>query len=161
MPGAGQKALQPLEGDWDVTMTLYIATGSPQKPATTKLAAKREWIADGRFLRDVTQGDGYYRQGTMGYSNMDRRFEWVTQDGINAGMMIYLGTPGSGPKVPISMTGTFTDQGLLGETSKGKRVQQRTVVTVQDQDHHRIDLYFTPAGGKERLVGRQKFVRRR
>jgi len=160
LPGAGQNALEPLVGDWDVTMKLYAAMGTPQKPFTARLVCHREWIGGGRFLRDVTQGPEYFRQGTLGYSNIDKRYEWVTQDGLNANMMIYLGRPGSAPGFPITMTGSFTDQGLLGESDAGKRVAQRTVITVRDRNHHQIDIYFTPSGGKERLVDSKVYVRK-
>lgn len=158
-PGPGQHALDPLVGDWDVTMTLFAAMGSPEKPYTAKLRTHREWIANGRFLRDVSEGPNYFRQGTLGYSNMDKRYEWVTQDAMNANMMIYLGRAGSGTAQPISMTGNFTDQGILGENMAGKSIGQRTVITIQDRDHHRIDIYMTPPGGRERLVDRKDFVR--
>jgi len=160
LPGPAHRALDPLVGDWDVTMTLYAAMGSPEKPFTAKLTTHREWIAEGHYLRDVTRGANYYRQATLGYSNMDRRYEWVTQDAVNANMMIYLGAPGSGPSHPISMVGTFTDQGILGEASVGKAIGQRTVITIQDPDHHQIDLYFTPPDSTERLVDRKVYVRR-
>ena len=96
MPAEGQKAMEPLAGDWKVTMTVYIAMGSPEHPVTSNdLVAHREWIAGGRFLRDVTEGtiggSPYWRMATLGYSNMDGRYEWVTQDAFNANMMIYQG----------------------------------------------------------------------
>jgi hypothetical protein len=164
LPGDGQKAMQALAGDWRVEMSLYAAMGSPQHPATsTDLVSHREWIGDGRFLRDVTQGtfggSPYYRMGTLGYSNMDRRFEWVTQDGLNANMMIYQAPKGSGPGFPASLAGTFTDQGLLGEASAGKTVRQRTVITIDGPDHNVMEIYFTPPGGRERLVDRKAYTR--
>jgi hypothetical protein len=160
LPGEGHKLLEPLVGDWVVTMTLYAAMGSPEKPYTAKLTTHREWIAGGRYLRDVTEGESFYRQGTLGYSNMDRRYEWVTQDAINTNMMIFLGIPGSGPQIPITMIGSFTDQGILGDSVAGQLVGQRTVIAIQDDDHHRIDLYLTPPGGEERLVDRKVFIRK-
>ena len=160
MPSGGHKALEPLVGDWDVTMTLYAAMGTPEKPYTVKVRTKREWIAKGRFVRDVSEGPDYFRQGTLGYSNIDLRYEWVTQDAMNANMMVYLGKPGSGVRMPISMSGTFTDQGILGEDTVGKSIGQRTEITITDNDHHRIDLFMTPPGGEERLVDSKAFVRR-
>jgi hypothetical protein len=93
--------------------------------------------------------------GVLGYSTMDRRFEWVTQDNLNSGMMICRGAAGSGPNFPASLTGTFTDQGVLGEAVVGKEVGQRSEIVVQDRDHHRIDIYFTPPGGTEQLFDRK------
>jgi Protein of unknown function (DUF1579) len=163
MPGDGHKAMEPLAGDFEVKMSLYGALGTPDKPFTATLKAHREWVGDGRFLRDITSGDipggHYWRMGTLGYSTMDRRYEWVTQDALNANMMIYLGKTGSGPQFPASLSGAFTDQGVLGEKVAGKRVAQRTEIVIQDQDHHRIEIYFTPPRGKERLFDRKDYTR--
>jgi hypothetical protein len=164
MPGPGQAAMKALVGDWRVKMMLFAALGTPDKPAVSNdIRTHRTLIAGGRFLADETigtmGGQPYYRRGTLGYSNMDKRYEWATQDGLNANMMIYLGAPGAGPGFPASLTGTFTDQGLLGEKSAGKTIRQRTVITVADKDHHRIEIYFTPAGGRERLIDRKDYTR--
>jgi hypothetical protein len=83
------------------------------------LICRREWIAGGRYLEDTTQGTAaggtYWRRGWLGYSNMDRRYEWVTVDAVNTTMMSYAGALGSGSKMPITMSGVFTDQGVAGE----------------------------------------------
>ena len=164
MPGPGQAAFAPLLGDWRVEMKLYAALGTPEKPLVSNdLTAHSELVADGRFLTDETRGtvsgQPYYRRGTLGYSNMDKRYEWVTQDGLNASMMIYLGARNAGPGFPASLAGTFTDQGLLGEASTGKTIRQRTVITIADEDHHRLEIYFTPPGGRERLIDRKDYTR--
>jgi hypothetical protein len=164
MPNEGHKAMEALAGDWQVEMMLYAALGAPEKPFTAKLSTHREWVGDGRFLRDITSGDigangQYWRMGTLGYSTMDKRYEWVTQDRLNANMMIYLGKPNSRRGFPANLVGTFTDQGLLGEQYAGKPIGQRTEITVQDRDHHRIDMYFTPRGEPERLIDRKVYTR--
>ena len=164
LPGAGHAALQPLEGTWRVEMSVYMVVGTPEQPAvSTDIIARREWVAGGRYLTDVTQGtlagSPYYRQGLLGYSNVDERYEWVTIDATNANMMIYSGTPGSGPRIPIVMSGVFTDQGWLGEATAGKPVGMRTVITIESNDRHRFDLYFTPPGGAERLIDRKIYTR--
>jgi hypothetical protein len=164
LPGDGQAAMQALAGNWRVEMTLYAAMGSPEHPVSSNdLTARREWIGGGRFLRDVTEGtfagSPYYRMGTLGYSNMDRRFEWVTQDGLNANMMIYQGARRSGPTFPASLYGTFTDQGLLGEASAGKTIRQRTLIRVDSPDRHVMEIYFTPPGERERLIDRKVYTR--
>lgn len=160
MPSDGHRFLEPLVGDWDVAMTLFAALGTPDNPYTVKVRTAREWIANGRFLRDVSEGPDYFRQGTLGYSNVDARYEWVTQDAMNANMMIYLGVPGGGPGNPINMLGTFTDQGILGEEMVGKVVEQRTEILITGPDHHTINLFMTPPGGEEMLVDSKVFRRR-
>jgi hypothetical protein len=164
LPADGQKAMAPLAGVWKVTMTVYAAMGTPEKPVTSSdLVARREWIAGGRFLRDVTEGtiggSPYWRMGTLGYSNIDGRYEWVTQDALNANMMIYQGAANAGPQFPASLSGAFTDQGILGERYVGKTIRQRTVIKIDGPDHHTIDLYFTPPDGAERLVDHKGYTR--
>jgi hypothetical protein len=164
LPGEGHDAMKALVGKWRVSVTLFMAMGSSEHPVTsTDVATTREWIGGGRFLYDTTTGSiagaPYWRIGTLGYSNMDRRFEWVTQDGINAGMMVYLGTPNAGPGFPINMTGTFTDQGVLGEAYAGKPIGMRTEIIIKGPDEHVFDLYFTPPGEPERIADRNVYTR--
>jgi hypothetical protein len=168
-PGEGHVLLRALAGTWRVEKSLYIAIGTPERPATSRdLVARRRLIAGGRYLQDITEGPiaggAYYRMGLLGYSTMDRRYELVTVDGTNANMMIYRGDalvappPASATPV-ISLTGTFTDQGLIGEDTAGRSVAMRTVIRVEGPDRHVIELHFTPPGGAERLIDRSVYTR--
>jgi hypothetical protein len=164
LPGRGHAALQPLVGIWRVENSLYIAVGTRDKPAVSSdLICRREWVGEGRHLRDVTEGTmaggRYWRLGLLGYSNMDERYEWVTVDGFNASMMIYLGAPRAGSETPIVMSGVFTDQGVLGEQAAGKLVAMRTVIRIESNDRHTFELYVTPPGEPERLADRKIYTR--
>jgi hypothetical protein len=138
---------------------------SPELPpiVSEDIATRREWVADRHYIEDLTEGkiEGkpYWRKGWLGYSIMDRRYEWVTIDSLNTTMMIYRGKPGSGGETPIEMTGVFTDQGVVSEKTVGKAVGQRTVVRIDDKDRHVFELYFTPPGGKEQLADRSVYTR--
>jgi hypothetical protein len=164
LPGAAHRALEPLVGTWKVEKTSYIAGGAPQKPVSSRdIISRREWLADGRFLRDETQGQiggsKYWRLGLLGYSTMDRCYEWVTIDALNANMMIYRGVPGSGERLPITVTGVFTDQGLISERTAGKPIQQRTVIRIESNDRHVIELYLRPPNAAEFLADRAVYTR--
>lgn len=164
LPGRGHAILEALEGTWRVEKSLYVALGTSDEPAVSDdLTCRREWLADGRYLRDVTEGMiagvPYWRLGLLGYSMMDRRYEWVTIDMANANMMIYRGAPGSGAQAPITMSGTFTDQGVLGEETVGEPIDQRTVIRIEDDDRHIVELYFTPPGDAEILADRSVYTR--
>ena len=173
LPGPGHAALRGLVGDWRVEKALYIAVGTREKPAVSSdLIARRHWIAGGRFLHDVTEGSiaggPYYRMGFLGYSNEDARYEFVTVDGMNANMMIYRSDPVKGAEhsdaagnFAISMSGTFTDQGLISEQTAGLVIAQRTVIRIQSDDRHEIDLYFTPPGRAEMLIDHSIYTRMR
>jgi hypothetical protein len=173
LPGPGHAALRALEGDWRVEKALYIAVGTRESPAVSSdLIARRRWIAGGRFLHDVTEGaiaaGPYYRMGFLGYSNMDSRYEWVTVDGMNANMMIYRSDPVNNSQrfdaargVEISMSGNFTDQGLFSEQTAGVVIGQRTVIRIQSDDRHEMDLYFTVPGKDEVLIDHSVYTRLR
>jgi hypothetical protein len=163
LPSAGHTALKPLEGQWRVEHSIYIVLGTPEKPAvSTDITCRREWVSDGRYLRDVTEGtiagQPYYRQGLLGYDNMDQRYEWVTID-MNTMMMIYRGANGSGPAMPIVVNGVFTDPGWLGEENVGKEVPMRTVIRIESNDRHVFEIYFTPPGKNEILIDRKVYTR--
>jgi quinol monooxygenase YgiN len=166
MPNEGHAALEPLIGAWRVHKSIYGTMGrSPDLPpiVSDAITTTREWVADGRYIQDTTtgtvEGQPYWRRGWLGYSNMDRRYEWVTIDSLNTTMMIYLGKPGSGNKLPIDMTGVFTDQGVVNEDTVGKPIGQRTVIRIESNDRHVYELYFTPPGGKEQLADRSVYSR--
>lgn len=164
LPGPGHKMLEPLAGKWRVEKELYVAGGTREKPLRSReITSHREWLADGRFLRDETEGriagSRYWRLGLLGYSTMDQCYEWVTIDALNSNMMIYRGAPGSGPHLPITVAGTFTDQGIISEDTAGKSVKQRVVIRIESADRHVIELYFQPPGRDELLADRSVYTR--
>jgi hypothetical protein len=164
MPGAFHEVLKALEGEWLVDKRIYIAVGTREKPAvSSNMVAKRQWVAGGRHLLDITEGSlggsPYYRLGVFGFSNIDHRYEWSTFDGLNANRMIYQGARVDEPSHTIVMTGVFTDQGLLGEKTVGKQIAMRTVIQIEDIDRHVIELYFRPGGSSELLIDRSVYTR--
>jgi|SRR5882672_224170 uncharacterized protein DUF1579 len=164
MPGAGQQALQPLAGMWRVEKSLYVAIGTPDHPVlSANMVTHREWIGDGRFLRDTTEGIiggmPYFRTGFLGYNNIDRRYEWVTADNVTPTLMSYRAKTGSGVQMPIDMAGSFSDLGLTGEQNVGKTIPMRTLIRVENNDRNVFEIYFTPPGGAEVLADRMVFMR--
>ena len=166
LPGSGHEALQPLVGRWRVRYEVYGTLGrrGDEPPIVSEdVTTRREWIGEGRFIEDTTEGTlmgaPIWRRGWLGYSNIDQRYEWVTIDSVNPTMMIYLGAPRSGPQQPIDMNGAFTDQGVAGEETVGKRVGLRTVIRIDNNDRHMFELYFKRPGDKEVLALRSVYVR--
>jgi hypothetical protein len=165
IPSAGHAALVPLVGSWRVQQSVYGTMGrSPDLPpiVSQDIRTTRVWVADGQYIEDTTEGtmegQPYWRRGWLGYSNIDRRYEWVTI-GPRVPMMIYLGKPGSGEQMPIEVTGVFTDQGVVSEQTVGKPIGQRTVIRIESHERHIFELYFTPPGGKEQLALRSVYTR--
>jgi Protein of unknown function (DUF1579) len=166
IPSSGHGALAPLVGSWRVELSIYGTMGrSPDLPplVSRDIGTTRVWIADGQYIEDTTEGtvEGkpYWCRGWLGYSNLDRRYEWMTVV-PRVSMMIYLGKPGSGEQMPIEVTGVFTDQGVVSEQTVGKPIGQRTVVIrIESNDRHVFELYFTPPEGKEQLALRMAYAR--
>ena len=165
IPGAGHAALASLVGSWRVELSIYGTMGrSPDLPpiVSNDIRTTRVWTAGGQYIEDTTEGtveeQPYWRRGWLGYSNIDRRYEWVTIS-PRVPMMIYLGKPGSGEKLPIEVTGVFTDQGMVSEQTVGKPVVQRTVFRIESNDRHISELFFTPSKGKEQLAFRLVYTR--
>lgn len=57
------------------------------------------------------------------------------------------------------MTGVFTDQGLIEEATVGKQISMRTIIAIESNDRHVIELYFTPPGGDEILIDSSVYTR--
>ena len=163
--------LDPLIGEWDVEKTNKIIPGfSPEKPLVSKgtITTHREWMTGTGdfFIKDETIGKfgefDYYRLGVLGYSIPDDRYEWNTTDNFNPMMMTYKGEPGSGKASgDISISGEYTDAGMLGEQFKGKTIKQRTEIKIESNDRHTVNLYFTPPGEPEKLVDTMVYTRRK
>lgn len=163
-PGEGQRVLAPLAGTWQVEKSLFVAVGTPDRPAVSKdMTTTREWIGDGRFLQDVTRGtlggSPYFRTGLLGWDNMEKQYEWTTADNFTPTLMAYVGRAGSTPRQPIDMAGSFVDLGITGEENVGKSIPMRTVIRIESNDRHVFELWFTPPGRAEVLADRMVFTR--
>jgi hypothetical protein len=165
LPSAFHAALRPLEGRWRATKQIFIAIGTAEHPATSEdIITTRSWIAGGRHLMDVTQGSiggtTYYRMGVISFSNVDHRYEFATFDGMNANSMLYRSEPLDRHANLIVLSGTFTDQGLLGEALAGKTIPMRTIIRINDLDQHEIELRFdVPGGQQDLLIDRTTYTR--
>jgi hypothetical protein len=166
LPGPGHQALAPLVGTWRVQLSIHSSLGrSPDQPplVTEDLISRKQWLAGGRYIEDTMEGSlngsPVWRRGWLGFSTMDDRYEWVTIDPVNTTMMYYEGAPRSGNQRPIVMTGNFTDQGVAGEDTVGRRVAMRTVIIIESNDRHVFELYFTRPGQREALATRAVYTR--
>ncbi|NKY87500.1 DUF1579 family protein [Nocardia veterana] len=164
---AGHTRLDRLVGEWSVEKSTYVAGGTPDHPLVAHDTVSRwHWITKtgNNFLQeevDGTLGDKpYYRQGALGYSPTDDRYEWSTVDSMTPMMMTYRGAKNSGSAADIVMTGDFTDPGILGPANAGKTTPMRTVIRFESPDRTVMEIYFTPAGGAEVLADRVVLTRR-
>ncbi|MFI9838326.1 DUF1579 family protein [Nonomuraea sp. NPDC051941] len=164
-PGPFHRQLDPLVGTWKAVKTNYLLGGG--KPIVSRdITVTTRWIAKtgGRFLEERTEGtlggNPYYRLGVLGFSTIDRRYEWTTFDSVTPTAMTYRGPALTKRTDKLSLPGTFTDPGVLGPEYVGKTIPMRTVITIRSNDKHTFDLYFTPPGQSERLVDHVVYTRK-
>ncbi|GAA2358984.1 hypothetical protein GCM10010404_10170 [Nonomuraea africana] len=165
-PGPHHRVLDSLVGTWKATKTNYLLGTDGQPVVSRDMTVKVRWIAKtgGRFLEEKTEGTlgdiTYFRLGVLGFSTIDRRYEWTTFDSVTPTAMTYRGAPVSGSPSVLSIPGEFTDPGVLGPDYRGKAIPMRTVITIRSKNKHTFDLYFTPPGQSERLVDRVVYTRK-
>ncbi|MEU6408436.1 DUF1579 family protein [Microbispora sp. NPDC046933] len=164
--GPFHRRLDPLVGTWKATKYNYLLGGDGKPVVSRDITVRTRWIAKtgGRFLEEeaegVLGGHPYYRLGILGFSTIDRRYEWTTFDSVTPTAMTYRGPALSEVGDVLSLPGTFTDPGVLGPEYVGKTIPMRTVITIRSNDRHTFDLYFTPPGQPERLVDRVVYTRK-
>ncbi|MCP2287999.1 DUF1579 family protein [Nocardia amikacinitolerans] len=157
----GHRRLNQLVGEWRGDKSTFVAGGTPDEPLRTEIVSRWQWIAEtgNNFLREIATGDfgdrPYYRQGTLGYSPTDNRYEWSTVDSVTPMMMTYKGAKDSGGSdTELTVLGEFTDPGVLGERFVGKTIPMRTTIRLESPDRVVMELYFTPPGEAEMIADR-------
>jgi hypothetical protein len=160
LPGAQHQWLNPLVGQWAVEMFVYPAPG--QAPIVSKdMSAKREWLLDGRYLREELQGTfaGYpsSRIAVLSFNNLDERWELSTVDSFEPGQMWYAGRSVGSPG-RFELHGESTEAGL-GPTPTGRKRDLRFEFEITDANKHVQRIYVKYPGAAEQLFVEQRFTR--
>src|SRR5262245_9783693 len=80
-PGPAHQALEPLVGDWDVEVKMWMAPDGP--PTVTKGTAKSAWTLKGRFVQQEFNGEFMGKPfrgiGFTGYDNVRQKYRsfWI------------------------------------------------------------------------------------
>lgn len=140
LPGERHAWLNPLVGTWAVEMRVYPGPGA-QPIVSRDLRATRTWILGGRYLREelvgTFAGNPSNRIMTLGYNNLDERFELVSQDTFEPGQMFYVSRGGETAN-RFSLEGESTEAGQGVEPTGRKR-------------DLRFEFEITPTGSVERI----------
>jgi hypothetical protein len=160
MPGEKQAWFAPLVGDWNVEMLVYPAPGA--RPITsTQLTAKRELILGGRYLREelIGQfgGNASHRIMILGYNALDERFELVSVDTFEPGMMSYHGPATTADR--ITLTGESIEAGF-GPNPTGRKRTLRFEFEIKPTSS--VERIFAKYPGEaEFLFVEQRFTKKR
>lgn len=160
MPGEQHRWLEPLTGKWDVQMRVWPAAGA-QPVTSTELAATREWILGGRYLREELTGrfadQPSTRVGLLSYNNLEQRFEFLTADTFEPGQMWYA-SQGMDSARQISLRGESTEAGYGPQPTGRKRALRLEMEISEGRNVQRI--YVKYPGEAEFMFVEQIFVRK-
>jgi hypothetical protein len=162
LPGERHRWLEPLVGRWNVEMRVYVGPGQP--PLVGKeLRARRDWVLGGRYLREelegVFAGNPSNRVATLGFNNLDERWELATVDTFEPGQMWYasqaIGTP-----TRFALHGESTEAGM-GPQPTGRKRELRFEFEIVGPDQNVQRIYVKYPAQPEQLFVEQIFTRAR
>jgi hypothetical protein len=160
MPGEQHRWLEPLVGRWNVEMRVFPAPGAPPL-VSGGLTATRQWILDGRYLREELRGafmgNPSSRDGVLGFNRLDGRFELATVDTFEPGQMFYAGRDDATP-TRFSMHGDSTEAGMGAEPTLRRR-DLRFEIEILDRDTNVQRIFVRYPGASEVLFVEQRFTR--
>ena len=103
---------------------------------------------DGRYCQELASGQmmgaPFNGMGITGYDNVLGKYVSTWIDNMGTGIMSSQGTADASGKV-ITFVGTTSDP------VSGKPSKMRMVTTIADDDHHTLDMYGIPPGGKKEM----------
>ena len=154
-PGPHHKKLDPLVGDWTykATFTMDPSTPSMEMSGTST----RKWILDGRFMQDDSKGDSgmpFRGLGISGYDNAQKKYVSTWVDSMTTSITNSVGEVDASGKVFTYWHDEFNPM-------YGQRVKSREVIRIIDSNHHEMEFYSTPPGGKEFKSGHIKYERKK
>ena len=144
-PGPMHEYLGPLVGSWDMTTKHRMTSEQPWEESTAH--AQREWILDGRFVKETVEADfmgqPFHGIGFFGYDNVREEYCYMWIDSMGTGIMTGAGSSSDGGKV-ISFEGT-TANAMTGE----KDAWFRHVMRIVSDDENVFEMYAKDPSGEE------------
>jgi hypothetical protein len=147
-PGAAHKALDPLVGNWNAEVKMYMDPSAP--PNITKATAKSAWDMNGRFVRQEFKGEfmGKPFRGLSftGYDNTKQEYNSVWIDDMNTAIHLAEGKAKDGGKV-ITLEGHY-DCPLTGEKDK----PSKQVIRIINRDKHVFEMHDPTKGAHSKTM---------
>jgi len=141
-PGPQHAMLAKMAGDWDCVIHYQMDPSQPMQEE--KSSATITTLMDGRYVQEVASGTmmgaPFNGMGLYGYDNVLGKFVSTLIDNMGTGIMKSEGTA-DGNK--INWMGSMSDP-LTGKVTK-----ERMVTIVTHDDHHTMEMYGVPRGGKK------------
>jgi len=145
-PGPAHKALEPLVGEWNAEVKMWMAPDAP--PTVTKATAKSTWAMNGRFVRQEFNGEfmGKPFKGLSftGYDNTKKKYNSVWLDDMNTSMMT---SEGEGDSKVITFESHY-DCPITGEKDKASKQVYRII----SNDKHIFEMHDPAKGANSKTM---------
>jgi hypothetical protein len=131
-------------GEWKVTVKFWAAPGAP--PSISEGSSTVKPIMGGRYLLESftssTPQGPFEGMGLNGFDNITGKYVGIWIDSMSTGIMRAEGSANEDGSV-LTFTGESPDP------MAGTYKQQRSVVTVVDDDHHLFEVFDATPDGTE------------
>lgn len=143
-PTEPHKMMATEEGKWKDEMTFWMGPDAPPEKATATENIKM--IMGGRYqVSNITgemMGMTFEGQSTLAYDNATKEYISTWIDNMGTGLSVMRGKYDEASK-STTLTGSMVDP------MTGKEKQMRQVYTIIDDNTRKMEMFDTPAGGKE------------
>jgi hypothetical protein len=145
-PGPQHELLKKLAGEWDAKVKFQMDPSQPMQESQSSSTVKM--LMDGRYCQEVASGQmmgaPFSGMGVTGYDNVLGKYVSTWIDNMGTGIMASQGTVDASGKV-ITWASTMSDP------ATGKPSKARMVTTIADDDHHTLEMFAVPPGGKKEM----------
>lgn len=138
--------LSPFEGTFSTVVKLWMGPGEPMISTGSMV---NDWVLGGCYLRQTFMGDpfegaqeAFEGTGFWGYDPTLGVYQGFWVDNASTIMQLETGTVDETGKV-WTMTGSMPNPGT------GELMKKRSVITLQDHDHHLVESFFSESADSE------------
>lgn len=136
------EAFKPFVGTFHAKVTMWMGPGDPFVSTGTM---RNSLELGGRFLHQSYKGDphegpfpNFEGRGYWGYNTIDHRYEGFWIDTACTWMSTEHGHADDSGKV-------WTMHGSMTNPETGQPMNKRSVITLKDDDHHEMEMFFETA----------------
>ena len=143
-PGEHHAKLALLEGNWAMTVTVWMQPGA--EPTVSSATSTSKMVMGGRYMLDTVEGTAmgmpFSGMGWTGYDNVDQQYESTWIDNLGTGIYTYHGQWDDEVN-GIVMHGSYADP------VTGQKVESKTVTRLEGPDKMVYTSYERRKGDKE------------
>lgn len=145
-PGDEHARIKPFEGTFDSEVKMWMGPGDPMV-STGKIT--NTWDVNGLYLHQDYHGDetegpfpSFEGKGYWGFNTTTQQYEGFWIDNASTHMQMEHGKVDAGGKVWEMHSEVTCPQ-------TGQQMKKRSLITLIDEDHNKIEMFFTGADGNE------------